>query len=311
MSKPLRWSLASLILFAVVLWVELDIGWINVLLAWREVSALTLLGLTLLTLISYLLRAWRVHLYFGRRERHAFVSYVRISFLHNAMNNLLPMRLGEASFPLLMKRRFGYPLLRSSAGLLWIRLMDLHWLLVLLSLVGAVQFGPLALAATGLLILLPLLGLLPNLGRLLPARLTAKLALLRDYTPPSYGFALRIYALTAVVWVTKLSALTLMMLSFIDLPGSQGLLAVIFADLSSVLPIHGLAGSGTFEGAMLAALLPLGVDQSDILLAAVNVHLYLLGVTLLSVPLALLLPDAEHATGAEAGKMSPIAGQDR
>ena len=45
---------------------------------------------------------------------------------HNLFNNLLPMRAGEASFPVLMRRYFDVPLARSLAALLWFRLMDVH-----------------------------------------------------------------------------------------------------------------------------------------------------------------------------------------
>ena len=292
MSKAVRWILASAILVAVIIWVSIDVGWHNVMDAWRDVPPLTILVMGIITISSYLLRAARFYLYFGHSAGHPFLSYTRISFLHNAFNNFLPMRLGEASFPLLMKQQFGYPLLQTSAGLVWIRLLDLHWLLVLLSLVACVQFGTVWLATTGALLAAPLLLLWQrdNLIRLLPQRRQEQLQGLRHYAPANRWMLIKLYGITITVWCSKLLAFTVIMLSFLDIPVAQGVLAVISADLSSVLPIHGLAGSGTFEAAMLMALLPLGVARSDVLLAAVNVHLYLLLTTLLVVPLALAIP---------------------
>jgi glycosyltransferase 2 family protein len=61
-------------------------------------------------------------------------------------------------------------------------------------------------------------------------------------------------------------------------------------ELSSVLPFHGIAGSGSYELAAVAALVPLGVDPKLALAGAVNLHLFLLGSTLLLGALAFLLP---------------------
>jgi uncharacterized membrane protein YbhN (UPF0104 family) len=63
-----------------------------------------------------------------------------------------------------------------------------------------------------------------------------------------------------------------------------------------VLPIHGIAGSGSYELAMAAVLLPLGVDMQTLLKAAVNLHLYLLGANLLLLAGALLLPKPASRT---------------
>ncbi len=297
MSKLVRWCIASLILALVITWIENDIGWTSVFNAWKPVPLSLLAGLTLLTFLSYLLRSYRVYYYFGKTQGHPLLSYIRINFLHNALNNFLPMRLGEASFPLFMKQSFNYPILKSSAGLFLIRLMDLHWLLLLLSVMAALQFGTLYLGITLAILLGPfvLLWISNHFSRLLPDKITSKLTPLKAYTPKSITFCATVYAMTAVIWSIKLAALTLIMLAFIDIPGMQGLFAVISADLSSVLPIHGLAGSGTFEAAILAALLPLGIEQDSILLAAVNLHIYVLIVTLLSVPLALIIPKTKAA----------------
>jgi uncharacterized membrane protein YbhN (UPF0104 family) len=62
------------------------------------------------------------------------------------------------------------------------------------------------------------------------------------------------------------------------------------AELSSVLPFHGIAGSGSYELAVVAALLPAGIDASRALAGAVNLHLFLLGVTLILGALAFFLP---------------------
>lgn len=292
MSKMLRWLLATLIFIALLVWVEYEIGWGAVLSNWRQVSIASLCGLTLLTLFSYGLRGLRIFTIFGRGQQgHRFRDYLRISLLHNALNNFLPMRLGEASFPLLMKHHYQQSILSSSAALLWIRLMDLHWLLVMLAGILCIHNLLAGGALLAGLLVAPLL--FTRLLRLVKSRLPAskqeKVAQLTASLPAIQPIKVQLYLLTMLIWSVKLAALTLIMLAFIDLPAHQALFAVISADLSSVLPIHGLAGSGTYEAAMIAATLPFGIDRDLILMAAVNVHIYLLLVTLFSIVPALLI----------------------
>ncbi|MBR9884748.1 MAG: UPF0104 family protein [Oceanospirillales bacterium] len=296
--RILRWCLSLLLTALLIAGVETALGWRQTLSAWSGVPLSTLLMLAVATLVSYALRAWRAYLYFGRHRGHPFLAYLRINLLHNALNNLLPMRLGEASFPLLMKHRFELPVLSTAAGLAWIRLMDLHWLGLLLSLLGIRLIGPIMMLPALLLPTLPfiLMRFSASITRWLPGPLKSLARMLAEHGPLSPALGLKLYLLTALLWSLKLFVLMLVIQHFIDIPGVQGLLAIIFADLSSVLPIHGLAGAGTFEGAMLAALLPFGVAAEAILLAAVNLHLYMLGVTLVSIPVALMLPECATRT---------------
>lgn len=60
-------------------------------------------------------------------------------------------------------------------------------------------------------------------------------------------------------------------------------------EISSVFPISGIAGSGTYEGAMVIAPARSGVSVSMSFAVAVNLHLYVLGTSGLFGPRALLL----------------------
>ena len=291
MARFIKWLVASLIFVALLAWVEYEITWASVFSAWAHVSVSLLFGLTFLTFVSYFLRSYRVYFYFGDKQGHSLLTYVKINFYHNAWNNFLPMRLGEASFPLMMKREFDCPLLESASGLLWIRLMDLHWLLVLLSSLVVIKYGTLWIFMLAGLILFPLLLLCaPKYGGVnrIPA-FRKIIETLQRYSPASVYHAGILYGLTACVWVIKLTALAVVLLMFIDISVLYAIFAVVSADLSSVLPVHGLAGSGTYEGAMLAALVPLGVAVDDVLLAAVNTHMYVLLSTVLSIPVAFFI----------------------
>jgi hypothetical protein len=208
------------------------------------------------------------------------------------------MRLGEAAFPLLMKREFSESMLTTSAGLLVIRLMDLHVLMLLASLAlfsVAPLLGGMACIA---LILLPLIlragGL--SLIKRFPTKAQELITKIEHLWPRDYRLLSKTYLMTLLIWTVKLIALILILMSFLNIDFLNGALAVILADISGVLPIHGLAGSGTYEAAMLTALYPMGFETVDAIKAAINVHIYLLGASLLSVPIAFLLPRVQRTS---------------
>ncbi len=298
MTKTLRWSIAILIFITGVAWLEHYLGWKSLLASWKHFSFTTFLGLSLFTLLSYLLRAYRVQQYFIEHTQDAFGQSLRLSLLHNAINNFLPMRLGEASFPILMKRQFALPLEHSSAGLLWIRLADLHCLSWLFLLSLTPSLGLIMLVLAGIWLLLPslLLNLWQRSQVYLPTHGQKIAHTLEKYSPGSLAQWRKLYFLTLWIWLSKLGALTIVMLNFIELSPSLALFAVISADFSSVLPIHGLAGSGTYEAAMVLALAPFHIENTLIITAAVNVHLYLLATSVMSVGCALLIKERRQGS---------------
>ena len=118
------WIIGGLVLVALLYWIQTRIGWGKLLSPWLDMSPLQLLGLFLLSLLSYFFRAVRIYDYFREPLRGRFSDTLRLSVLHNFANNLLPMRAGEAVFPLLMKRYFGQGMADSALSLLWIRGLD-------------------------------------------------------------------------------------------------------------------------------------------------------------------------------------------
>jgi len=95
---------------------------------------------------------------------------------------------------------------------------------------------------------------------------------------------------TGVNWGVKLLVFAWILSTFASLPLGTALLGSVTGEMSSVLPIHGVAGAGTYEAGVAAGLLPLGAEAATALRGAVNLHLFVLGASLLSGALALLLP---------------------
>ncbi len=294
------WTIGAALLAALVIVVQMTVGWGPLLSPWLEISPSLLLGLFILTALSYALRAVRVYDYFRPRFRGCFFTVLRLSVLHNTANNLLPMRAGEMVFPWLMRRYFGHGFLDAAAALLWIRVLDLHFLallgLFIVNLREPAWIWPLAALfwVAGLVLFVPLgrfvrggsglrrPGILGTLGHLV-----RRLAMAAPSNP---WIIARVYLWTALTWTLKFTAFAVLLEHFLPVEFWRVMTGVMGAELSTVLPFHGIAGSGSYELAVVAALAPLGVDPKAALAGAVNLHLFLLGTTLVLGGLAFLLP---------------------
>jgi uncharacterized membrane protein YbhN (UPF0104 family) len=189
------------------------------------------------------------------------------------------------------------------AALLWFRLLDLH-VLGLIGLVTAASVMPatalwVAAAALWLLALLILFKLHQTGHSRLSGWLNTrsqKLATAFDAIPQTANQFWRSWLWTAVNWLIKLAIFSWLLSIFIQIPVPAAILGAIGGDLSSVLPIHGLAGSGTYEAGVVAGLSLLAQPAlSDFLQAAVNLHLFVLGATILGYCASFALPSAATA----------------
>jgi uncharacterized membrane protein YbhN (UPF0104 family) len=295
----LGWILGIGLLVALAVLIQVSVGWRALLAPWREIPAGNLLAASVLVVGSYALRSVRIHQYFQPATRGGFLRVFRVMLLHNLFNNVLPARSGEASFPILMKRTFGVPLTHSLPALVYLRFLDLHFVLVLGAgtlLASRGAGGMLVLAALATLPWLVFLGQ-SRLGRRLAeprGRLGRTLAAGLSGLPGSPRLFWVIWGWTALNWTAKLLVFAWVLQAFLPMPFATALVGSVTGELSSILPIHGLAGAGTYEGGILVGLVPLGIGTESALGAAVNLHLFVLGVSVLSALLALLLPAASR-----------------
>lgn len=293
----LGWLAVLAGLLAVVYW----IGPARLFAPWLRIEPWALLIALALMLASYALRALRIQRYFTVALRGRFWATCKLSAWHNLSNNLLPMRAGEVAFPILMQRYFDLPAHRTVPVLLWFRLLDLQAIVVL----GLAS----ALWSTGLsrdwlwpvAVLLPApfvvyalrfkmivwLGGMPEdaneLGKGLRGKLLAALASL----PEAPGHFASTLWWTWVNWLAKLAALSWLLVALAGVKPAVAMLGAIGGDLTTVLPIHAPGGFGTFEAGVIAAIKPFGVSAQTAVAAAVNLHLFLLGASLLSALLTL------------------------
>jgi uncharacterized membrane protein YbhN (UPF0104 family) len=276
------------ILAGFIAFVEIYFGWQRLLAPWMRVPTGEIAVAALLTLISYWLRAVRFYDYFRTDMAGRFTLCIKLMLQHNLLNNLLPMRTGELSFPVLMARYFAVPALRSMPALFWFRVLDLHTLGIFGVLAIHSAAWPRLLTAAVLILWLPLPWLsfhfsarwrraLQNDDHRRAYRLLSRMLQGLPQAPTAFW---RAWGWTVVNWVVKLGAFVWVLRLFIPISLPAAWMGAIAGDLTSVLPVHGVAGAGTYEAGVVAGLLPYGVAAKAALAAAVNLHLFLLGTSL-------------------------------
>ncbi|MBI3777259.1 MAG: flippase-like domain-containing protein [Gammaproteobacteria bacterium] len=297
MKVDIKLVLGLLVFLGCVIAVQIYYGWDRVLAPWLTVAPGALLTTLILTFISYALRSLRVYDYFHIQLRGRFMLCFKLTLQHNLLNNLLPMRTGEISFPVLMARYFDVSATTSVPVLFWFRLMDLHALvaIALLAVGDAWLAQNYLLPVTLLWLLLPLAAYLAHNGlarKFASAshgikKYLAKILTSLPQTPREFW---RAWLWTWINWLVKLGVFAWVFQLFAPVSWSVAGLAAIAGDITSVLPFHGVAGAGTYEAGIVAALLPFNIAPEIALAAAVNLHLFLLGSTLLGGLVAVFLP---------------------
>jgi hypothetical protein len=127
-SRPRRWrhwlaaGLVGLVLLGALLWwAGLDrLGDTYRAFGWRGAA-----WLALLYLCSQALRTLRFAIALPASERPTLARLFAVVALHQGSNHLLPARLGELTFPLLLRRFGATPTSRSLAVLLLVRLQEI------------------------------------------------------------------------------------------------------------------------------------------------------------------------------------------
>ena len=288
------WAAVLLVLGVAIVWVgpERLIG------PWLSIDPWSLLVALGLMLASYLIRTLRITRYFPDRLTGHFWSALRLSSWHNLMNNLLPMRSGELAFPVLMQRYYGLSPLESVPTLFWFRLLDLQVVLLIGLAAGGHLLG-LSAVVLGLLFVLLLLtpivayglrhwlhGVLARRNGRLAERGVTMLASLPDRPMRLLGTLFWTWA----NWLVKLAGLGWVLAALAPVGFAAGVLGAIGGDLTTVLPVHAPGGFGTYEAGVGLLLAPLVDEPRNVLAAAVNLHLFVLGTALLAAALALFIP---------------------
>ncbi|MCP4725092.1 MAG: flippase-like domain-containing protein [bacterium] len=315
-SNKISIFLSVIIFIAFVLWFGIEFGWGEVLRLFSNFSPARLAGLMVLVFISYILRTVRIYDYMKSKLKGGFLLTTRLVLLHNFFNNLLPMRTGEAAFPLLMKRYFAVNITESISVLFWLRFLDLHFLSVAAYIILFSDFytsvpGNILLLA---LILLPA-GIYAFRRKLTPLAdadgsfIKRNLTKLASGLPDSVSRLLRSWLWTVMNWSLKLTAYAFILVTVIDIKFSSAVFASIIGDLSSILPIHGFAGTATYEGGVVLGLKYFQIPLETALNAAVVLHIFFLACSFIGACIGYLIYSKNKLLKADKNNTVPeIAG---
>lgn len=301
MRRNRMWLVTAATLIAYLVFLQIAFGIPSLLAQLAAIGALPLTGALTLLVLTYAVRCWRVADYFPRETSGQFRRLLRLTLVHNLLNVMLPLRSGEASFPLLMRSEFTMPLARATAALLVMRLLDLHALLAAagIGLVVGQERAPWALVLWLAFLLAPLplfalKGPLLKLAARLPQRLQALVDEIERGLPAGPMAFLRAWGATLVNWGVKVAVLAwvLRLMEVAPLAASFG--GALGGELSSVLPVHAPGGVGTYPAGIVAGALSFGAGTAPATIAligkaAVNAHILILISAFVGTGLAMLI----------------------
>ena len=273
---------------AVVLWWLLKDGIGDRLVqAFSEASLLPLIFGGVLALLIQVIRAWRFAiLTFGHA---ALPSWIMIGIATKLVvfNFLLPFKLGELSFPLMMKRALTMPISEAAGILILCRLLDLGVVAAIILFTAAWLLDPLVIGWSPILI--SLLGLTALIGSfILPDRLPW-LRLLTKRWPSVNKIAgelssgadrmrptrqrIPVIVLTLAIWTAHAAIAWLVVVA---VGADFGFFATAMASASSnlafALPITGIAGLGPPQAAWATMLNLAGYDWAPSIASALLCH---------------------------------------
>ena len=273
------WMLALLLLMALIRHSD----WSLTVSRLMDVPKTVLVICTLGWLSSFLFRAFRFK---GEWDAHGKISLwgsLSLTFLHNAAVILVPFRVGELGYPVLVQKLLNVSLQQCIRSLLWLRFQDG---IVLLSLAFLLlPFLSPELRIAGLLVVVTLcLATQKWWLRLLRSRhflIRQVRAFLHQRSSPWGWFW------SAANWIVKLLVVSLMLSNLTGLDTLQTLRGALAGELSALLPLTGPAGLGTYEAGVWTGLGLTWQEMKGLMGSVLLTHLFFLCISLLGAVVAL------------------------
>ncbi|NET74011.1 MAG: hypothetical protein F6K62_24665, partial [Sphaerospermopsis sp. SIO1G2] len=109
--------------------------WLHFFAAWESLHLPSLMLALFFYIMTNIVRAYRFQLLFWQHPKHIpAIKLIPDMFLLSFLNNTLPARTGELSFPLMIKRRHGVAVTLGFFALFWARVADFSAVVLLLGL---------------------------------------------------------------------------------------------------------------------------------------------------------------------------------
>jgi hypothetical protein len=225
------------------------------------------------------LRAWRFEMLTHGTLSPPDRRLVRIAFQLNFLNFVLPFRLGELGYPVLMQRAYGQPLIRSAGILVLARLFDLCTVAaILLGTAALIGLGATRQTTLVLWVLAAAFALGPFglvLGGRVATPILNRLRLLRDGELPGASRKAQFAAVgvSFAIWFVFGGMATLTADAVGDaIPPAVALLGTSAGNLAFALPINGIGGLGPSQAAFVAAVTRAGVSWNEAVVAALALY---------------------------------------
>jgi uncharacterized membrane protein YbhN (UPF0104 family) len=280
--QSIRWKLiVAVALFGATIWISATVLDLTaVVTAMTALPMQTALVIMLLGAASWLLRGLRTWMLF---DQLPLSEALGLSFLHNTANNLAPMRLGELALPMLARWLGGVEFSVGLTSLLWIRLLDFISLIgislciILLPVAGTVMLALLA----ALIFLTPLiLGfIVPKTQHIQLPEILAKARAQLIYEAQNGKRLHRMWRLTILAWLSKIMGMGVLLATLSGIPMTEVVTTILGAELSSILPIHGFAGAGSYEAGGILGSAFMGLSPVVALEMTIQLHIYVLSLT--------------------------------
>lgn len=298
LSNPWIWLSGIILLSALFYAVDANYGWSEVFAAWQSVPLSTIVISYSLFICSHILRSARIYfLLSSNRNKLEFKSHfpivIKASSIHQFLNNLLPMRMGELALPVLLKRYFDVSWGKGLSKLIWLRVFDA---LIMGSVAGIVFaaffYANIYLGLIALTLALGIGALVIVIGKLKGKKLNTVLSTFVEAAPPTRKSGLTLVIMTLLAWLTKLAALVLMVQALGGMQIMAALSAIVSVEFGALLPVNGIAGAGNFEATFSVGASLFQSFSGSVLGVAVNLHFF---VFLSTASLALItLPIRQH-----------------
>ena len=273
------WMLALMLLLALVRHSDWNLTFSRL----NEVPKVVLAICTLGCLSSFLFRAFRFKEEWRSHGKISLWDALSLTFLHNAAVILVPFRVGELGYPVLVQKLLNVSLQQCIRSLLWLRLQDGIVLLSLAFLLLPFLSAELRILSFLLVVVLCLMTKKWWL-RLLRSRhflIRQVRAFLHQRSSP-WG-----WVWSAANWIVKLLVVSLMLSNLTGLECLQTVRGALTGELSALLPLTGPAGLGTYEAGVWTGLGLTWQEMKGLMGSVLLTHLFFLCISLLGAVLAL------------------------
>jgi len=267
-TKLLKLFISALVTVLFFYFFQRIVGFDKVLKFFSLLTLNQILAAFVLYLISYVARTVRWQYTLSIKD---FYKLFKLTVYNTFFNIILPFRTGEVSFFYMLKKE-NIHIVESTMSFIITRFFDG------ISLLGLFLWAYLTYKGFYILGILTFIFLPFSFFVLLIIFRFIKHEKVKEYYKVMVNFRniVMVYALSILTWLFKFSAFYIILPKETKITLLESVMASSLADLTTVLPIHGLAGIGTYETGYISILIFLNVPKEVAFLSAFLVHMFII-----------------------------------